>query len=172
MRFFQLKFFFFLVFLSGAVFAEIEPFGIKLRGAFSEVKKKYKVKHAGINKYTQGDMYTISSDQVSFSGLKTLLVICDKEKKVRGVLATVNKNRYQEIAQMLEGKYALVDRKEAFVGNKFSKFKSEGVQINVIAPHLSFELDLEYIDDSLHESFEKTRAKEESEKSEAERSAL
>ena len=55
------------------VFANPKPFGLQIEQAtIKKVQNKFKIKYAGINKYSQGKMFYLNPKDLKFDGLKKL----------------------------------------------------------------------------------------------------
>lgn len=133
-------------------FAEPDPFGIEInRSTYEDVRQKYSGRDAGINKYSQGRMYDINCSQIDIDGLKSIRVIFHKNDKLLAVITKFDKDKYQSLMDSLSKKYKLISKQDAFVGNKYAKFKTDNTIIDLDSPHMSFELSLSYV----HNDFEK-----------------
>lgn len=150
LRYFTIIFFSIINFSN--CFAEPSPFGIEInRSTYKDVKQKYSGTDAGINKYSQGKMYDIDCRQISIEGIKSIRAIFNENEKLLALIATFDKYSYKSLVDSLSQKYKLVSKKDAFVGDKFSRFKADNTIVDLEAPHMSFDLTLSYI----HNDFEK-----------------
>jgi nitrous oxide reductase len=140
-------------YLSSTTYAAPAPFGITIGSNIEEVKQKYSLNSAGINAYSKGRMYSLNPAQVDFEGLESARIICSKDGKVLVVSSKIAKNKYDKIYNMLSEKYQLVSEKGAFVGDRWAKFTDDNTEILLTAPHLSFELILEYTDNEFNEIY-------------------
>jgi hypothetical protein len=154
-------------------YANPSPFGITIKEtSIKDLKQKYSVTKAGINKYSQGKMYNINPSQVEFDGLNSLLVIFGPDEKALAVLTNINKNQYDKLYGMLSTKYKLVSKKDAFVGDKKAEFIDDQTKIILNAPHLSFNLELYYIHKDFDALFMQESENEEKEKKSKEKEKL
>jgi hypothetical protein len=169
----KLAFIIFLALNSMGSSAEPSPFGIIInQTTLEEVKERYKFTEAGLNKYSEGEMLDLETSQLNFEGLKDIRIIFSKDNKVLGILATINKDRYQDLFNMISSKYKLIKQEGGFVGDKMAEFQSDNTQILLLAPHLSFTLKLNYIHDDLNKKFLHESERERQEKSNQEKSQL
>lgn len=148
-----------------SAYAEPAPFGIKIKEtSVNDVKSKYKFKDVGINKYSNGKMFDLEPAQFNFEGLKNVRVIFGEDDKVLAVLTSVQKSRYSDLLNMLSNKYELISKTDAFVGDRDAEFKDSNTKITLYAPHLSFDLELNYIHDDLHKHYIKQSSQDRQEK--------
>lgn len=124
----------------------------------TEFKKKYKHRYLGFNKYSQGEMYEISPNKIDFNGLKEVTVIFDTKKVLVAVLSTFNKDKFDYLESGLSNKYQVKSRKIPFVGDKLVEYQHEGSFILLDAPHMSFELSLNYLTTDFMDSFEVSKS--------------
>ncbi len=111
----------------------------------SQFKSKYRHSYIGLNKYSQGEMYEVSPSQIEFKGLKEVTVIFNKNQVLAAVLTTFNKNKFDYLHKALSNKYQVKSRVIPFVGNKAVEYHHENSVISLEAPHMSFELSLNYL---------------------------
>ena len=66
--------------------ANPKPFGLQIgQATIKEVKSKFKIKDAGINKYSNGKMFYLNPKDLNFSGLKEAMIIFSKDEKLLAV---------------------------------------------------------------------------------------
>jgi hypothetical protein len=141
--------------------AEPSPFGIKIKeSTVSDIKGQYKSKDSGINKYSGGVMLDLEPTQLNFEGLQDISIVFGQDDKALAVFSTINKNRYQELLDMLSSKYTLVSKVGGFVGNSRAEFKDDNTKIVLDAPHLSFSMSLSYIHNDLNKKYIEESEKE------------
>ena len=142
--------------------AEIAPFGIEIgKTTIKELKDKYITKRIGINKYSNGEMHDlINLSQIKFDGIKSICVVFDENKKALAVLTVMHKNKYHKLFDMLASKYKLTDKHEEFVGDQYAEFIDGNTKIFLDAPHMSFDLSLNYIHKDLHAFYLNESSKE------------
>jgi len=159
--------------VASASLADPSPFGLELgKTTVSEAQAQYEMTASGINKYSGGPMFDVPTNQIEFDGLLGLTVIFDANDRLVGVLATLPKGRFRSLHQTLSGKYRLISETIPFVGDSTAKYIDGETEIMLDAPHLSFELTMNYIRKELAESFAEQSSAEAQEKRRAEDSQL
>ncbi|OOE49069.1 hypothetical protein BZG12_16260 [Salinivibrio kushneri] len=143
-------------------------------GAMKEkdLKAKYNVTHTGTNKYSSGNMYSIPVSSIDFQGLKEVTTIFSSDGKLVGVLTTLPKNKFDYLNKALSGKYKLVNQKIPFVGNKAATYRDGATEITLEAPHMSFDMSMNYINDELMRAFKQQSEAEARQKQKNEASQL
>jgi len=118
-------------------FANPAPFGLEVgRMTIKEFKEKYRFQSQGINKWSLGEMLSLSPKAVDFEGLKSIDVIFDQNEVMVAVLTRLDKRKFDSVLNMLQSKYRLIDKKVPFVGTKSASFSDDDVQIDLTAEHL------------------------------------
>ncbi|TKD46455.1 hypothetical protein [Azotobacter chroococcum] len=140
--------------LSSVAFADPTIFGMEL-GVTTEqqLKSAYNVNHIGTNKYSNGNMYSVPVSAINFDGLQEVTTVFDTEGKLLAVLTTLPKSKFDYLHKTLGGKYKLVNQNIPFVGNKSAKYRDGTTEITLDAPHLSFQMSMNYIRDDLMKKF-------------------
>lgn len=162
-----------LLSLSAAAYADPAPFGLELgKTTVAEAKAKYRVTETGTNKYSNGPMFDVTTDQIEFDGLQGLTLIFDTKDTLVGVLATLPKSKFKPLHQTLSGKYRVVSQNIPFVGNSSAKYVDGSTEITLDAPHMSFEMSMNYIRKELSDAFAAQSAAEAQAKKRAEDSQL
>jgi hypothetical protein len=166
--------------LSLPVFADPTVFKMELgKTTEQEVKEMYTLTQDGTNRYSDGNQYYIDRKEIDFEGLKSTLVIFDKQGVLVGVLSTLhesnpmNHETFSRIYGVLNNKYKLVRKERPFVGDQFAKFKDGKSEITLNAPHLgNFEVNLDYVRSELIDNYKKRSVKEKEDKAKNDASAL
>ena len=166
--------------LSLPVFADPTVFKMELgKTTEQEVKEMYTLTQDGTNRYSDGNQYYIDRKEIDFEGLKSTLVIFDKQGVLVGVLSTLhesnpmNHETFSRIYGVLNNKYKLVRKERPFVGDQFAKFKDGKTEITLNAPHLgNFEVNLDYVRSELIDNYKKRSVKEKEDKAKNDASAL
>jgi hypothetical protein len=166
--------------LSLPVFADPTVFKMELgKTTEQEVKEMYTLTQDGTNRYSDGNQYYIDRKEIDFEGLKSTLVIFDKQGVLVGVLSTLhesnpmNHETFSHIYGVLNNKYKLVRKERPFVGDQFAKFKDGKSEITLNAPHLgNFEVNLDYVRSELIDNYKKRSVKEKEDKAKNDASAL
>lgn len=158
---------------STAAFADPTIFSMEL-GVTTEdqLKSMYKVEHIGTNKYSDGNMYSIPTGEVSFDGLKELTVIFDTDGVLVAVLAKLPKSKFSYLNSILSEKYKRVSQNIPFVGNKSASYRDGSTEISLDAPHLSFDMSMNYLRDSLLRAFRQQSEAEKRQKQKGEAAQL
>ncbi len=164
----------FVFFLFFNVTADPAPFGLEIgKATIKDVKKKYKALHTGENKYTGGDMYSLDTSIIGIEGLQSATAIFDKKYRLVAMLTTFPKSKFQFLFDtMRQKKYKLAKKNIPFVGNKTAQFKNGKTTVYLDAPHLSFEMSLNYIDDQTYKEFQKAQRQENQQKKRTDQSKL
>ncbi|TLM73182.1 hypothetical protein ACONUD_07470 [Microbulbifer harenosus] len=119
----------------------------------SELKEMYQVSHTGTNKYSNGNMYSIPVSGIDFEGLQEVTAIFSRDGKLIGVLTKLPKRKFDYLNKVIAGKYRLVNQQIPFVGNKSATYRDGATEIMLEAPHMSFEMSMNYINDELMRAF-------------------
>ena len=141
------------IFISGISFSQVVVMGHTIgqsttRDLLGSPEGRH-MREAGINEFSGGRIYHIQGNHYDIAGLKSVVYTFDQQDKLVAVLLTMDKNRFNSIRQILNENYRVVDEKVPFVGDKYVSYISGNVQIWLNAPHLSFEMTITYITDSL-----------------------
>lgn len=161
-----------MIFSSFAV-ADPSPFGLELgKTTIDQATSLYEMEPTGTNKYTNGPMFRVPTGQVDFDGLQQLTLIFDDADVLMGVLAVLPKHRFDDLHQTLSGKYRVVATQIPFVGDAAAKYADGATEITLDAPHLSFQMSMNYIRKELSDTFAKQSADEEAAKKRSETSQL
>lgn len=157
--------------LSSSVLADPAIFGMEL-GEMTEkdLKSKYSVNHTGTNKYSNGNMYSVPVSSINFEGLREVTTIFNTDGKLVAVLTSLPKNKFDYLNKTLGGKYKLVSQKIPFVGSKKATYRDGKTEITLNAPHMGFDMSMNYVNDDLMQAFNRqsqaeTRKKQQSESS-------
>ncbi|MCK0165896.1 hypothetical protein [Marinobacter sp. S6332] len=159
--------------LSSFVFADPAVFNLQLgKTSETQLKEQFKAKHSGINKYTSGNMYSIPVSQIQFDGLKEVTTIFNQEGILIGVLTIFPKSKFDYLNNAISQKYTLTSKNIPFVGNKTATYRDGSTEIKLDAPHLSFEMSMNYLHDDLTRTFNQINEAERRKKEQAESSLL
>jgi len=154
--------------------ANVAPLGMELGVAtIDKVKKEIgsrtKLVDKGLNAYSEGRMLAGSGEGLEVDGLKEITFIFDKSNILAGVLMTLPKGgmeneNFKEKLGMLSAKYKIVEKNVPFVGDSYAKFKLGDSIVELKAPHMSFDMSLNYLTNRLVTNFNTVSAKESAEK--------
>ena len=145
------------------------PLGLELGVAtYAQVKQqvggKTSLSDAGTNKYSGGKMLQGHGDGFGIEGLSEITFIFDQSEKLAAVLMTMPKDSFQPTLSALTKKYKLVAKEVPFVGNASAKLQQGDSVIELNAPHLSFEMSVQYLTKSLKQSYAQQSSNERSNK--------
>lgn len=127
-------------------FANPSPFGLEVgKMTVKEFKEMYLSKLEGSNQWVGGEIYRLSPKKLDFEGLKKVEVIFDNREILVAVFTELNKERFSSILTMLQSKYKQIDSSLPRVGNKSASFSDSDIYIYLLAPHLSFVMEMNYI---------------------------
>ncbi|WP_447874187.1 hypothetical protein [Serratia fonticola] len=157
-----------------SVLADTTVFGLTLgKTTENELKIKYRdAEEFGVNKWTEGIMYDVPVSSIDFEGVKKLNVVLDDDKHVTAVFVTFNQNKFNFVNSSLAKKYKLVKKDIPFVGNKYARYRNDNDVVNVIAPHMSFDMRVEYIEKETEAAMDKVMEARQDKKKEVESSQL
>ncbi|WP_129776192.1 hypothetical protein [Peristeroidobacter soli] len=165
-----------LLFLTTAQ-ADVAPFGVRIGVATLEevrsvVGSKTRLTDVGINKWSDGPMLRAQGSELGIEGLQRATFIFDPGNKLVGVLLSLPNTRFDSIKSSLQEKYKLVDEKIPFVGNKSARFRDGPVSIEVKAPHLSFDMEVNYIHAELQAKFDQASQAEQAQQKKTQTDSL
>lgn len=156
-------------------FAQVQVVGFEIGvSTMSQVKsqlaKQAKVQDAGTNKFTGGPQFKTDGGGYDIESLTEVFYIFDKDQKLAAVMMNMSKDRFDEIFKFLAGKYKTTAKQRPFVGDMSARFKAKGVTIELVAPHLGFDMQANYIRDDLFQQFNAQTAQETQQKKATEKS--
>lgn len=125
--------------------ADPKPLGFELgKATIEDVQNTYKTTEAGISAYTEGKMLNVDAYEVGLQDLQKVLFIFNSDGTLSVVDMTFRKTKFDELYGQLNKKYKLVKKQIPFVGNKYAEYKNGKSTVKLDAPHMSFELDVIY----------------------------
>lgn len=158
---------------SPVAFADPTIFNMELgKTTESQLKSMYDVQHTGTNKYSNGNMYSVPPSVINFDGLQKVTTIFDSKGVLVAVLTTLPKSKFDQLNKALDGKYKRINQDIPFVGNKSATYRNGGTEIFLDAPHMSFEMSMEYIRDDFMRTFKQQSEVERRQKQQNEESQL
>ncbi|MEY2891111.1 MAG: hypothetical protein RJA98_1019 [Pseudomonadota bacterium] len=139
--------------------ANAAPLGLELGVAtLTQVRKalagRTQLDDGGTNSYSQGPMLKSDGEGLDIEGLSELTLIFDRQEVLVGVLLTLPKTEgfgdlqnggFKKVVKQLSSKYKLVRKAEPFVGDAYAEFNQGQSVIQLDAPHLGFEMTLNYL---------------------------
>jgi hypothetical protein len=117
-------------------------------------------------------VYDLEVSELSFDSMQSVRLVFGKNNKLQAVLCTLSKNRFNDLFSSLKQKYKLQYSNIPFVGNTFAKFVNGNTEITLNAPHMSFEMDLNYMDKNFVKKYKSESANETQSKKNKEASQL
>jgi hypothetical protein len=155
------------------IHADPSPFGLEIgKSTIDMMKEKYDSKFVGINNMSQGDVYDLDTSELGIDGMQSARVIYDKNGKLMGVFTTFEKGKFQYLFGQMKSKYKLVSSNIPFVGDTSAKFTNGSTEIQLNAPHMSFEMELNYVNKNLLKAAKQKSANDAQRKSKNEASQL
>jgi hypothetical protein len=153
--------------------ADPSPFGLEIRKVtIEEAKAKYSIEYTGVNEWNNGEMYTIDSKDLEFEGLESVTLIFGEDQKLQAVLTTLSKDRFDALFASLKKKYKLISSSIPFVGDASAKFTNGNTEISLNAPHMSFEMEMNYMDKCFIQKYKNKSSKKKQLKTSSEESQL
>ena len=124
------------------LYANPAPLNLEINKAtLQDVKKSYKI--LSQEDYPPiGKEYFLDIKNIDIQQLKKAYVLCDDNDIVKIIQLTIGKNRFHEIYESLAKKYQLIGIPR--VGDKLAEFIDEDTRIVLEAPHMSFDMHLNY----------------------------
>lgn len=116
---------------------------------------------AGINKWSGGPMLDGDASSLDIDGLQSIRFIFGKDNKLEGVIMTLNKGQLNEVIAALRKKYTKVRENIPFVGDASATYRKGDSVVLVEAPHLSFSMNVLYLTNRFHASFNERSGAEE-----------
>jgi hypothetical protein len=107
----------------------------------------------GMNKWSGGPMFTTDGSLYNIEGISNVLYIFDNQQKLAGVILTMGKNHFDPVFDVLAKKYPVVSQERPFVGNHYARFKAPDAIVEVVAPHMSFDMEVRYLRNDLLNRF-------------------
>lgn len=138
----------------------------------AQLNELYDTQHMGINKYSNGNMYSIPTFSINFEALEQVTTVFNENGVLSAVLTTFPKSKFDYLNQTIGAKYSRVRQNIPFVGNKSSVYKDGSTKIMLDAPHLSFQMSMNYITQDFLDKFEHQSEYEKRQKEKNEASQL
>ena len=131
------------------------PFGLELgKTTYDQAKEKYDLQsyeETNASFECNGKNYEIDPQSLNIDGIIASRLTFNE----RGILVAVHnrfeKSRFDSLLKNLSSKYKVVKKNVPFVGDSYVSFRDGDWDIFLDAPHLSFSLDLLYIEKNLYQ---------------------
>lgn len=154
-----------MLFVPMVSLANPSPFGLELgKATVADLIDKYTTELLGVNSYSNGLMYDLTPSELGLNGLQQARVIFDEDGKLVAVLTKLPKHRFDDLYSMMRGKYRVKSQQIPFVGNKKVVMQDGDTEITLEAPHMSFEMEMNYINEGFMRSFREQLKREEEQK--------
>lgn len=156
----------------------VGAFGLALgKASVADIKAAAQVRGAsaqfqGTNKFSDGPMYGVPAAAFGMDGLQEVTFIFDPQERLAATLLKMGKHRFDAVFANLRGKYAVREQQIPFVGNRYVRLGAPGATIEIIAPHLSFEMDVIYQRDDFVAAHKRITQQEAQQKARREREQL
>lgn len=157
------------------------PLGFAIGQArFDTVKaalsKKTTVKETGINRYSRGPILQADGHGLGLENLREVTLAFDRNKRLAALLMVFDKKamdaNFDPLYRQLASKYRVVQKQIPFVGNKFVRFEQGDVLIELISPHLGWDINLIYKTREFDQAARTQQQKDQKQKSDNERQQL
>ncbi|MEY0304321.1 hypothetical protein AB7W11_20680 [Providencia manganoxydans] len=147
-----------MLFVSFFSFAEVSVIGITInQDTKNDIEKNYIIDNK------DGEVWELKPTEIPIEGIKKVEVIFQNDH-VKGVWLVVEKHRFNYFFDALKSKYKLIKKDIPLVGNKYARFEKENVTIWIDAPHMSFNMDVVYMDKKYKKELDTYRNKMKQEK--------
>lgn len=147
-----------MLFVSFFTYAEVSVIGITINQDTKEdIEKNYIIENK------DGAVWGLKRSEIPIEGIKKAEVIF-QDDHVKGVWLVVEKHRFNYFFDALKSKYKLIKKDTPFVGNQYARFEKEDVLIWIDAPHMSFNMDVVYMDKKYKKELDAYRNKMKQEK--------
>lgn len=103
---------------------------------------------------------------------KAFYSFSQNDEKLLAISTTFGKYKFKSLKENLSQKYQLVEKKLEFVGDQYVKYQNDETIIELKSPHMSFELNLLYIDKEFNEQVEQAVKQEKNQKKQKELDSL
>lgn len=150
------------------------PFGIELgKTTLQDIGAHYKITSAGNNYWTDGPMYRVTDiSDLGVSDLTDFRIVLNKDDVVVATLLKFPKSKFGDLNSYAAERFKLVEKTIPFVGNKTARYRDGDSIISLNAPHLRFDMEMDYVHDSFIETRNLKMARDAKEKKLSEKSAL
>lgn len=158
---------------TNSAFADPKPLGFELgKATIEDVQNTYKTTDAGISVHTEGKMLNVDAYEVGLQDLQKVLFIFNSDGTLSVVDMTFRKTKFDELYGQLNKKYKLVKKQIPFVCNKYAEYKNGKSTVKLDAPHMSFELDVIYGQNSFFKTMKEVNNRQEQQRKDKQASML
>ena len=140
----------------------VGPFGLVLgQSSPSVLADRFpSASHRGISTWTRGALYQVPGSELPLQGAKHAVFVFDLDEQLDAAFITIEKRRFHEVMRLLDGQYRRLSASVPHVGNRHVKWEADDIVIELDAPHLSFEMELQYQTKQFLEQFERGQAEQ------------
>ncbi|MGX6960095.1 MAG: hypothetical protein ACIPMY_02390 [Rickettsia endosymbiont of Pentastiridius leporinus] len=154
-------FYFVIVFFCLNSYSKPMPLGLELSKTTAlDLIKKYKITLKETN-YWRGYNYFIDVNDIKAESVSKALVICNDFSVVEAVMLSIDKNKFEELYNILKNKYSLVENAENNQGTKTATFTDNDCLVILESYELEPRLELVYITNNFYKDFLNKFEKEE-----------
>ena len=158
---------------ANSVYANPAPLGLEIgKATLEDVKKQYTITSSANNATSGYYNYYIDPKETGIDDVSKAVVICDDSDVVNAMFLDMPKTKFDAMAQMLREKYKVINQNIPHVGNAYVNLKDGDCEIELKAPHMSFDMTLSYITERLINAYQTRIKAEEAAKQAKEKSML
>lgn len=128
---------------------DVTAFGLTINKSTEQDLKNNQCKFKKITTDAKAtNMYSTNGGCYKIDGLKQVFVGV-KNNKVKHIVGLFDKEYFKSVKATMDKKYKLVDENIPYVGDALAEWKSanDNIVIRLDSPHLSFDMQLIYIDE-------------------------
>ncbi|NPA52335.1 MAG: hypothetical protein GXO22_05530 [Aquificae bacterium] len=121
------------------------PFGMELgKATIEDVNNKFGC--TLVKRKEEWIMCFIRPQDTGLDKAEKAVFYFDKKTKIlHKVVVVLSESQFKKLYRMLSAKYEIVDEHIPFVGDRYAKYKSGDVIIEIFDPHPGFEMELRYM---------------------------
>lgn len=139
-----------------ALYSNPSPLGIELnKSTLDDVKKSYRIVAAGVKSVGKYHSSFLNVKDIQLDTLSVASVTFNEKNIVEGVDLTLDKNKFNEINQILSKKYKTVYSQNPPEGYKMIVFQDGDCTIGIHAPNAGFAMHIQYSTKALSNKIER-----------------
>ena len=97
----------------------------------ADLKAKYEVRGAGIDKYTEANAFLVNPDDLGTANLVEARFIADDAGLIHGIIITVGGNIFADMDQVFSEGYYVAEKKTPYEGDHYARYTGEKLIINL-----------------------------------------
>lgn len=136
------------------------------------MEKEIDAREVGLSAITNGKIYELSSNPFGVEGLKKVIYVFNKDGRLVGIQAELDKYSFENVNKALAKKYKVIESRVPYVGDKFVRYRTSDGAIALNAPHMSFVMQVTYLTQSFEKAVKAYNQTEENNKRRNEQSAF